>query len=667
MKAVTRRSHAKATWGEAGRLLCLLLLFHLGCTSAPRGGEGAPPGPDQTRVIVFVWDGLRPDSISADDTPNLIRLRDEGVSFEDQHASYPTLTMTNAATFATGGYPATNGLVGNTVWVQGPVDAGRSGTGLPVDLAQPVFTEDYGVLDTVDRFYDGHLLLVGTLFEAAQDAGISTAAVGKVGAAYLQDRRRGGWILEERLVWPRQLASALEDAGIPLPHFAPLAFGESVDAGSPDPTKPGRVVRLDDGVTSDPSRGLVSPSAADNAYLMGAMTRVLLPAFRPRLVVVWLRDPDSTEHAYGPGSAGYRDALHSQDRLLGELRAALARLGLSSSTDLLIASDHAHSSVSGPLDLFPLRGLADGGVTGEDLSGYSVSGEVRTADLINRADAGLQAFDALGCVYSPVLSGITGSGTSVYPVIRCDGKPGTTVVPRVPSTLGPRDVVVAPNGGSDYLYMPSHDPTVVQTLVRYLQSREEYGPIFLARRYGQLPGTLPLDAVRAEPASEARTPDVVVSFSWSADASVLGLPGTEWSSPSGNRGMHGSFGSRDVHNALIATGPHFRRGFHDTLPSANVDVAPTVAHLLGLKLPAADGRVLEEALVDGPSLGSFVVETHLRTSSSVDGLQMLFPTSPDGKLVNPSVSRYRIELQTKTLTWNGQSASYLDWARAVRF
>ena len=645
----------------------LLLLFALGCTSTPRGGEDSPPGPNQTRVIVFVWDGLRPDSISADDTPNLVRLRDEGVSFDDQHATYPTVTMTNAASFATGGYPATNGLVGNSVWVQGPADAGRSGTGAPVDLWQPVFTEDYGVLDTVDRFYDGHLLLVGTLVVAAQDAGISTAAVGKVGAAYLQDRRRGGWILEERLVWPRPLASALQDAGIPLPRFAPLAFGEPVDAGSPDPTKPSRVVRLDDGVTSDPTRGVLSPSAADNAYLMGALTQVLLPTFRPRLVMVWLRDPDSTEHAYGPGSTAYRDALHSQDRLLGELRAALSRLGLTSTTDLLVASDHAHSSVSGPLDLFPLRGLADGGVTGEDLSGYSVSGEVRTADLINRADAGLHAFDALGCVYSPVLSGITVSGASVYPVIRCDDKPATTVVPPVPPLLGPRDLVVASNGGSDYLYVPSHDATVVQTLVRYLQSREEYGPIFLARRYGELPGTLPLEVVRAEPPSGTRTPDVVVSFSWSADAWVLGMPGTEWSSPSGNRGMHGSFGSRDVHNTLIAAGPHFRRGFHDTLPSGNVDVAPTVARLFGLPLPAADGRVLEEALVNGPSLASFVEETHLRTSSTVEGLQMLSPTSPDGTLVDPSVSRYRIELQTKTLTWNGHSATYVDWARAVRF
>ncbi len=646
--------------------LCVGLLA-LGCTSAPRGGEGLPPGPEETRVILFVWDGLRPDSVSADDTPNLVRLRDEGVSFDDQHATYPTLTMTNAASFATGAYPATSGFYGNTIWVQGPADAGRSGTGASVDLWQPIFTEDYGVLDTLDGFYGGHLLEVGTLFEAAQDAGLSTAAVGKVGAAYLFDRRRGGWILEERLVWPRPLLEALRDAGLPLPHYTPLAYGEPVDARSPDPTKPGPVVRLADGVTGDPSRGLLSPSAADNAYLMGALTQVLLPVVRPRLVVVWLRNPDTTEHAYGPGSTAYRDALHSQDQLLGQLRAAVERLGLSAATDVLVVSDHAHSSVSGPLDLFPLRGLADGGVVGEDLAGYSVSGEVRTADLINRADLGLHAFDGLGCVFSPVLSGILASGVRVYPGLRCGEKPGTTLVPKVPAGLGPTDVVVVPNGGSDSLHVPSHDPHVVQTLVRFLQSRQEFGPIFVARRYGSLPGTLPLDLIRVEPRSGERTPDVLVSFAWDAQAMVLGMPGTEWSSPSEARGMHGTFSPRDVHGTLVAAGPHFRRGFHDTLPSGNVDVAPTVAKLLGLRLPAADGRVLEEAVVDGPTLGSFVEETQLTTSSSADGLRMLLPTSPDGRAVDPSVTRYRIELQSKTLRWGGRSATYVDWARAVRY
>jgi arylsulfatase A-like enzyme len=647
-------------------LLVASALLAVGCSDAPRRGAGAPPGPAQTSVIVFVWDGLRADSVSGDDTPNLMRLRDEGVLFDDQHATYPTLTMMNSASFATGNYPATNGFYGNYAWVNGPADAGVTATGVSVDLAQPVFTEDYGVLDTLNRHYGGRLLLSGTLFEAAQDAGISTAVVGKVGAAYLQDRRRGGWALEERLVWPAALMKALEAAGLPRPYYAGLAYGEPADAGSPDPTKPGAVVRLSDGVTPDPTRGLLSTANADNAYLMRALTEVLLPGLHPRLLLVWLRNPDTTEHPYGPGTAAYRDALHSQDALFGQLRTALERLGLSGSTDILVASDHGHSSVSGPLELFPLRGLADGGVTGQDVHGYAVSGEVRTADLINRAKLGLRAFDGLGCIYSPVLSGITASGASVYPGLRCGGKPGTTEVPPVPAVLEAHDVVVVANDGSEYLHVPSHDAQVVRTLVRFLQSREEFGPIFVARRYGAIPGTLPLDAIRLETASSERTPDLVVSFAFDEDAVVQGMPGTELGRPAGYRGTHGSFSPRDVHNTLIAAGPHFRRGFHDTLPSGNVDVPATVARLLDLHLEGVDGRVLEEALLDGLSLDAFVEETHLLTSSSAEGLHMLLPTDPDGHALDTRRSRYHIELQTKMLRWRGRSATYVDWARAVR-
>ena len=239
-------------------------------------------------------------------------------------------------------------------------------------------------------------------------------------------------------------------------------------------------------------------------------------------------------------------------------------------------------------------------------------------------------------------------------------------MPRVPASFGPKDVVVVANGGSEYLYVPSRDPQVVRTLLRFLQSREEYGALFLARRYGDVPGTLPLDAIHLETRSGARAPDVVVSFAFDAEAQVQGVAGTEFNSLPANRGMHGSFSPRDVHNTLVASGPHFRKGFHDTLPTGNVDVAPTVARLLGLPLPDAQGRVLEEALLEGLSLERFVVESTLQTSTTVEGLRLLLPTDPDGHAVDAQRTRYRVELKRKTLRWEGKSATYVDWARAVR-
>ena len=59
--------------------------------------------PEQRKIIIFVWDGLRPDSVNPADTPNLHALREAGVEFTDNHSTYPTFTMMNAASFATGG------------------------------------------------------------------------------------------------------------------------------------------------------------------------------------------------------------------------------------------------------------------------------------------------------------------------------------------------------------------------------------------------------------------------------------------------------------------------------------------------------------------------------------------------------------------------------------
>ena len=72
-------------------------------------------------------------------------------------------------------------------------------------------------------------------------------------------------------------------------------------------------------------------------------------------------------------------------------------------------------------------------------------------------------------------------------------------------------------------------------------------------------------------------------------------------------GMHVTFSRFDMHNILIAAGPDFRSGVVDHLPSGNVDIAPTVLWILGVKpRKPMDGRVLTEALtIKGPKITSF--------------------------------------------------------------
>ena len=651
-----------------------LLVPLAGCAKGTPTGASAPVGSPRN-VVIIVWDGLRPDTIDAADTPNLVRLRDAGVEFTDNHSTYPTFTMMNAASFATGAFPDATGFYGNVLWQPGPT--GNDSAGKPVDFRQPVFSEDFAVLDALKN-PKGQLLLTDTLFAAAQAAGMATAAVGKGGAVYMQDAGRGGMLVDEKTVIPLSLAQQMQAAGLPLPTTAPNAHapGELVLAdtnGNPIDFKPPK--RLNDGVSSDPTDSSGSPYKTGIEYIVSAYVDHVLPQRKPRLTLLWLRDPDSTQHAYGIGSPNWHDSMRANDALLGRVVAAIEKLGRKDTTDLIIVSDHGHSNVSGPEQLFPLRAVRDGAVGDVDAGGHSVSGMVRLADLLRRA--GFTAFDGLGCTFIPVGMGIRRDGSPVYPALTdrdgtvC-GKEGQQYqIPpyKVPDPLPPGALVLAVNGGSDYIYVPDHDAAVVRRTVVFLQERSELGPVFVDDRYGAIPGTMPLSAIHAENAA-GRNPDIIVGYDHDENAMIGGVRGTEMSgvlNGVGYRGMHGSFSPRDIHNTLIAFGPDFRHGFDDPLPTGNVDVAPTAARILGLTLPRAQGRPLLEAMAPGVGVDEYRVASQvLRPAAPATGLEIRLPTDPDGKDIAPGKSTYAFELHTKSLTYGKATYRYFDFAKAAR-
>ena len=180
----------------------------------------------------------------------------------------------------------------------------------------------------------------------------------------------------------------------------------------------------------------------------------------------------------------------------------------------------------------------------------------------------------------------------------------------------------------------------------------------MANGYGSIPGTLPAERVHLE--NTARGPDIIISYAWDADAVIQGFRGTEYASQANERGEHGSFSPIDVHNTLLAAGPGFQQGFGDPLPSGNVDVAPTIAALLGLSLPKAQGRVLHEALAGTlmrPLTGYHVMPTTLRPKQPATGLRM---QRIDGSLLNTTNFDFTVKL--KQLNSDGKSWIYFDQA-----
>ena len=624
------------------------------------------------RAIIFVWDGLRADDLTPEFAPNYFALARSGVVFADHHAVYPTFTMMNSASIATGTYPGVHGFYGNVVYA--PSAKGKNAKGADIDFSAPAFIEDFGVVEAVRDSYQGRLTLVSTMLQAAQAKGLATAAIGKFGAAFIQDYKRGGIIFDEDAAMPLAFAKELQRAGYPLPRNS----GNAYEAGAltlandnGDPTAPIPIQRLKDGQTGNPLDRSGALSRRGFAYLTDVFVNYILPNKKPDLTIFWSKEPDATSYAYGPGTYNSIDATRMNDEILGRIVEKLRQLGWEESTDIILTQDHNHSTVSGDVAYYPLRAIVDRGVGAHDTHGYSVSGFVRTAELLTRD--GLKAYDGAGCRDIPTLSGITADGTYLYPSKDDEhgnvcGRTQKYTSPSyvVPKPIPAGAIVVAANAGSDYLFVPDGNIETVKAAVVSLQSRLQFGAIFVSDKYGEIAGTLPMSLIETENSGNGRAPDIIVSFSFDENVAVAGKSGVSYASSVNRRGDHGSFSPTDTHISLLAHGPDFKSGLYDTLPTANVDIAPTVARILKFSMPDVQGRVLDESLQGEPGVAEYAVLNKTHRSSTKTGLTMKLPTDLDSRDIDSRLTTYAVELKTKVLTRGDTSYAYFDYAKAIR-
>ena len=208
----------------------------------------------------------------------------------------------------------------------------------------------------------------------------------------------------------------------------------------------------------------------------------------------------------------------------------------------------------------------------------------------------------------------------------------------------PVPVVLGTNGASALFWVPDRNTGAVDQLAEWLMRQPWCGAITVPSAHGGVEGSLPARLVGQE---GERSPDLTMSFTWDSEPNVAGVPGLAHTAgqPVG-QGDHGSLSKHEMRNTLIAGGPSFKSGIHVDSPTGNVDLAPTALRILGLPGgESMDGRVLEEALVDGPDPDS--VESHTETFSTERALGHV---------------RYRQEI---TVTSVG-STTYVDQGSAER-
>lgn len=158
------------------RLALFAASFALSALPVAGTAEVEPGLTAERKVVVVVWDGMRPDFVTERQTPTLWKLAQEGVTFRHHHSVYPTATNVNGAALATGVYPNRSGLLANREF-RPAIDPRR-----PVDLGDaPVFTK-------ADALTGGKHLASPTIAEIVHGAGRRTAVAGTKSVTLLHDR-----------------------------------------------------------------------------------------------------------------------------------------------------------------------------------------------------------------------------------------------------------------------------------------------------------------------------------------------------------------------------------------------------------------------------------------------------------------------------------------------
>jgi arylsulfatase A-like enzyme len=468
------------------QLLRLLILFaSWGAFCAPE--SGAQKLNESRHVLIVVWDGMRPDFVSEQNTPTLWKLAREGITFRNHHSVYPSATMVNGTALVTGVYPGRNGITANHVYRP------------DIDPHHAVDVELSPVVKKGDDLSGGKYISVPTLAELVQRAGGRTVMAAAKTVGLLLDRKAG------------------EDSGGAKRRVA-LFAGKSLPA---------------DIVSSISEKLGPFPSAhlQQDIWTTKALTDVLWKDGVPTLSVLWLGEPDLTQHGSAPGAPVALAAIKSADENLAAVLAALERSrvgGTRATTDVFVVSDHGFSTIERSIDL---------------------------RKILNDA--------------------------------------GFTAKTEVTDELKPGDIMLAGNGGSVLFYVAGHEDKTIRRLIEFLQQSDFAGVIFTKQA---MDGTFGLDQAKV---ANDHSPDVVMSFRWKDQKNqfdVSGMIDADWQRAAG-QGTHATLSPFDMHNTLIAAGPDLKRGEVDDLPSGNVDLAPTILQLLGIKtLQKIDGRILYEAM-----------------------------------------------------------------------
>jgi phosphonoacetate hydrolase len=268
------------------------------------------------RVVVCVFDGLRPDMISQARTPNLMRLARRGSWFREARSVFPSMTRVATASIATGTTPAIHGIVGNAFY-------------FPEAIKEHVL--DVSVIEDIKRgeaATGGRFLTAATFADQLARAGKRVAVVhtGSTGSTYLINPRA-----EANKHWTFSIfgAEATE---------TPEAVNEVVARFGPLPER-------------------TLPRFGEIDYAERVLTEHVLPDRHNDVALIWFNEPDTSYHYTMLGSDETYAVLGHVDAAFGRILDWVERQPNADRIAVIAASDHGQVSSR---DIIPLPELLTG-------------------------------------------------------------------------------------------------------------------------------------------------------------------------------------------------------------------------------------------------------------------------------------------------------------------
>jgi predicted AlkP superfamily pyrophosphatase or phosphodiesterase len=371
-----------------------VLTIAIATTMAVLTAQAPPPAP---LVLIAIFDGLRPDIVSPQHTPNIARLKKDGVHYSRSHAAVPSVTRVNGGTLVTGTWPGRHGLVSNTMYVPA------------VDPAKPFSTGEWKELLKLRDATGGRVVFTKTLGEYLQARGLSyvAASSGSTGSAFM------------------------------LNPVAPDGVGVLI-SGQLDPgTRVAFPDRVNDGIRQRIG-DFKGKNASDSVNWTGQVLRdYVLPEVKADVLAVWFTEPDGSQHDHGAGSPEALAELGNSDRDFGLLLDALAKRFPGRPINVMITSDHGFARHGKAVNI--TRALVDAKLKSSALSddvmvvsnSQSLLLHVKNRDAvkIRRIVEFLQTQDDVDVIFTRGAKGVKGSGNARA------GRPALPIEGSVPGTF----------------------------------------------------------------------------------------------------------------------------------------------------------------------------------------------------------------------------------------